>query len=283
MKNASLVATTALAFAALIFSMPATAEENAVGSDEDSSADEVAAPSPKKGPRDSARESRRSLRLPQNAAAALARASAAYDYGDMNQMVEAARQVAEGSLTATPWEEEQAFRLLGIGLYLTNRPLGAETAFAELLRKNPKARLDPTTTRPEVVAFFENLRHKDLARQRSHRKVFWNFIPPVGQFQYGDNVRGWIVLGVGVASLATFATSDLLLRSWQQQDKTMPGHDNTAPTVKAANWISCGVLAATYIYGVFDGLIGYGKPLDESKPPVSLFLLPGGGGLGFTF
>jgi hypothetical protein len=49
------------------------------------------------------------------------------------------------------------------------------------------------------------------------------------------------------------------------------------------NIISCGVLAATYIYGVFDGLVGYGKPLDESKPPLSLFLMPGGGGLGFTF
>ena len=127
--------------------------------------------------------------LPKDASAALVRASAAYEYGDMNQVVESARPVAEGLLPATREEQIQAFRLLGIGLFLTNRPLGAETAFTELLRKEPRARLDPTTTRPELVAFFESLRHQQLAKQRSTRKMFWNFIPPVGQFQNDDNVK----------------------------------------------------------------------------------------------
>jgi hypothetical protein len=35
---------------------------------------------------------------------------------------------------------------------------------------------------------------------------------------------------------------------------------------------------------VFDGLMGYSKPLDDSRPSaVSLRYFPGGGGLGFTF
>jgi len=220
---------------------------------------------------------------PQDAAAALVRASAAYEYGDMNQVVESARPVAEGLLPATPAEQIHAFRLLGIGLYLTNRPLGAETAFTELLRKDPRARLDPTSTRPELVAFFESLRHQHMAKQRSTRKLFWNFVPPVGQFQNDDNVTGWVLLGVGVASLATAATTKILLLSWKHQGSTFDSHHDAAVTLKTVNWMSCGVLAATYLYGVFDGLIGYGRPLDESKPPVSLILMPGGGGLGFTF
>jgi hypothetical protein len=218
--------------------------------------------------------------LPVDAAAALLRARAAYDYGDMNQVVEAARPVAEGLLPGTPDEQEQSFRLLGIGLYLTNRPRGAETAFIELLRKDPHARLDPTTTRPEVVAFFENLRRQQHARQR---RIIWNFIPPVGQFQNEDNTKGWIILGVGAAALATAGTTLYLLNKWEQPGHIYPGHESIAGPVKTANWIAVGVLTATYVYGVFDGLIGYSKPSEESNPSVALKFFPPGGGLGFAF
>jgi hypothetical protein len=223
-------------------------------------------------------------KMPENAAAALARATAAYEYGDMNQVVEAARPVTEGLLPASPDEQAQAFRSLGIGLYLTNRPLGAEAAFTELLRRDPRARLDPTTTRPELVAFFQNIRHQQLARQSSARRVIWNFIPPVGQFQNGDNVKGWVVLGVGVASLATLASSYFVLKSWEHNPgHTYPGHENSASTLRTVNWVGAGVLAATYVYGVFDGLIGYGKPIEEEKSSASLHFYARGGGLGFAF
>ena len=221
--------------------------------------------------------------LPKDATAALVRAVAAYEYGDMNQVVEAARPVAEGLLPASPDEQTQAFRLLGIGLYLTNRPLGAEIAFTELLRKDPKARLYPTTTRPELVAFFESLRHQHLTRQRSARHPYWNFLPPVGQFKNDDNTKGWVILSVGVVSLATSATSVLLLRSWHQQGDTYLHGYNVATGLRTTNWVAVGVLSATYVYGVIDGLVGYNRPIDESKPPLSLFFFPGGGGLGFTF
>ncbi len=218
--------------------------------------------------------------VPENAAAALVRATAAYEYGDLNQVVEAARPVAEGLLPASPYEQAQAFRMLGIGLYLTNRPVGAETAFTELLRKDPAARLDPTTTRPELVAFFENIRRQQLNRQR---RLIWNFIPPVGQFQNEESTKGWIILSVGVASLATAATTKYLLEKWQvNPGHTFPGHEGSAPTLKAVNWIATGVLAATYIYGVFDGLIGYSRPLEDSQPKVTFKVFPEGG-VGFAF
>src|SRR3954454_17350888 len=82
---------------------------------------------------------------PATAIAALDRAAAAYDYGDMKQVVESTRPIVEGALPATPEQRTQALRLLGIGLYLTGRTAGAETQFLELLRLQPRTRLDPTT------------------------------------------------------------------------------------------------------------------------------------------
>jgi hypothetical protein len=219
---------------------------------------------------------------PPDAAAALVRAAAAYEYGDLNQVVESARYITEGSLPATPEQQTQAFRLLGIGLYLTNRPLGAEAAFAELLRKDPRARLDPTTTRPELVAFFESLRRQHLVKERSTRKMIWNFIPPGGQFQNGDDTKGWIILGAGLLSGATCATTYILHETWAlpaDQSK----HGDAATTMKTVNIVSGTVVIAIYLYGVVDGLVGYSRPLDDSRPPVSLHFFPGGGGLGFTF
>jgi hypothetical protein len=279
MKGASLTITVVAALAGLALPSPLAAQEASDAAAEPVSAPGGAAPLPRIG---SGPEAPPSSKPPQDASAALVRASAAYEYGDMNQVVESARPVAEGLLPATSEEQIQAFRLLGIGLYLTNRPLGAETAFTELLRKDPRARLDPTSTRPELVAFFESLRHQQIARQRSTRKLYWNFVPPGGQFQNDDNVKGWVLLGVGVASLVAATTSYAVYKSWELPHN-MSEHPETAQTLKTVNIISCGVLAATYIYGVFDGLVGYGKPLDESKPSVSLILMPGGGGLGFTF
>jgi hypothetical protein len=281
MKGARLTLAVVAALAGLAMPSALAAEQASKPSAATTAATSDGATNPRAG---TGPESSPSKDLPPDASAALVRASAAYEYGDMNQVVESARPVAEGLLPATSEEQIQAFRLLGIGLYLTNRPLGAETAFTELLRKDPHARLDPTSTRPELVAFFESLRHQQLARQRSTRKMYWNFIPPVGQFQNDDHVKGWLVLGVGVAALATAATSSILLNSWEVKPGNLyPGHERTAPQLKTVNWISCGALAATYLYGVFDGFIGYGKPIDENKPAVSLFLMPGGGGLGFTF
>ena len=45
--------------------------------------------------------------------------------------------------------------------------------------------------------------------------MYWNFIPPGGQFQNDDHVKGWLVLGVGVASMATWATTLALYDSWR--------------------------------------------------------------------
>ena len=226
--------------------------------------------------------------VPTTAVAALDRANAAYEYGDMNQVVESARPIVDGGVEATLAERLQALRLLGIGLYLTGRPAGAEAAFLELLRNHPKARLDPTTTRPEVVAAFEDVRRRhrasieDAARARSRKSLIWNFLPPIGQFKNGDSGRGWALLGIEVVSGAAAITTKVLLESWE-----LPNHQSKHPDASKAlkpwNYISTGVLAASYVFGVVDAFVRSDRDPEERERPLSLFLFPGGAGLSATF
>jgi hypothetical protein len=216
---------------------------------------------------------------PATAVAALDRANAAYDYGDMIQVVDSARPIVDGALIATPAERLQALRLLGVGLYLTGRPTGAEGAFLDLLRSNRHARLDPTSTRPEVVAFFEDVRRRhaaeiqDAARVRSRGSVIWNFLPPFGQFKNGDRARGFVILGLEVASFATALTTRLVLTSWRQPSDLFPGHETTAMTLRTVNHVAVGVLAATWLIGVADAFVRSDHEPD-SPESLSLQLLP---------
>jgi hypothetical protein len=223
---------------------------------------------------------------PPTAFAALVRAAAAYEYGDMAQVVDAARPVAEGTLPSSTDQRARALRFLGIGLFLTNRVLGADNAFAELLRMDPSARLDPTTTRPEVVAFFENIRHQHVARERASRHFIWNLLPPVGQFRNGDTTKGWIVGGVEVISLAACVASRLVSYSWHNPNNTYgPNGTRTDDerTLRVVEWTSAGVLAAAYVYGVIDGIVHYYRPADDSSSSLTMLIFPGGGGLRLTF
>ncbi len=223
---------------------------------------------------------------PTNAFAALVRAEAAYAYGDMVQVVDAARPVAEGTLPSTVEQRARALRFLGIGMFLTNRALGAENAFAELLRIDPAARLDPTTARPEVVVFFENIRHQRVVRERASHHFIWNFLPPVGQFQNGDTAKGWIVGGVELAAIATLVSCRLVSYSWHNPDNTygpQGSHNSDERTLRVVEWASAGVLGATYLYGVIDGVVHHYRPTDESGSSLTMLVFPGGGGLRLTF
>jgi len=212
---------------------------------------------------------------PTDAASSLERVRASYEYGDIDDVVEWSRPIAEGRLEATPAQRALALRYLGIGLYLTGRAPGAEAAFFELLRLRPDTVLDPRTTRPDVVTFFERVRSghaqeiKDSAHK--HKAFIWNFVPPVGQFQNGHTARGLIVGGVEVASIATAITSYALLSSWEQPHHEFTGHPE-AQTMKVVNFVSIGVLAATYFYGVLDGIGHYNDLPDDTQVSVG----PGG-------
>jgi hypothetical protein len=223
---------------------------------------------------------------PTNAFAALVRAEAAYAYGDMVQVVDAARPVAEGTLPSTVAQRARALRFLGIGLFLTNRTLGAENAFAELLRIDPTARLDPTTARPEVVVFFENIRHRQAARERAGRPFIWNLLPPGGQFQNDDTLKGWIVGGFEFAAIATIVAGRLISHSWLGPHYVYGkdgSHNNDERNLRVVEWVSVGVLGGAYLYGVIDAIVHYYRPPEEASGSLSLLVFPRGGGLRLTF
>jgi hypothetical protein len=181
-------------------------------------------------------------------------------------------------------QRAQALRLLGIALYLTGRPEGSETAFFELLRLKPSVRLDPTTTRPDVITFFENvrMRHYDeirrAARDRPGKHFILSLLPPAGQFQNGSSTRGWTLGAVELVSLGVAIGTYAQLRSWvRESDQTFPGHNSDAHTLKIMNNIAGGVFLATVAVGIIDGIANFNRDTDE---PLA-FVTPGG--LGFRF
>ena len=138
----------------------------------------------------------------------------------------------------------------------------------------------------QVVAFFEDIRHRHVAREWASRSFIWNFLPPVGQFQNGESATGWVVGGLEVAALATFVGCKLLSRSWRNPDNSYGpsgSRNSDERTVRVVEYASAGVFAAAYLYGVIDGIVHYYRPPDETSSSLSLLVFPGGGGLRLTF
>jgi hypothetical protein len=226
---------------------------------------------------------------PADADAALQRARAAYEYGEMEMVVDSARLVAEGRLHPSPAQRAQALRYLGIGLFLTGRQEGAETAFFDLLRLRPRARIDATTTRPDVVAFFEDVRRRhaaeinEAASNRPGKSLALAFLPPISQFQSGHKARGFTIAALEVLSLAGAIATNLQLRSWDSQYPNhtfapppgMPGpsHAEAAKTLKTLNYVSVAVLFTTVIVGIVDGVASYTavEPEDAGTSVADIF------------
>jgi hypothetical protein len=209
---------------------------------------------------------------PTSPAMALDHAAAAYEYGDLEEVVGVARAIVEGAYgEASPSERAEALRLLGVGLYLGGRLDGAEAAFVELLELRPRTRLDRATTRPEVVAYFEDIRR----RRRRWRSRAWAFLPPLGQIQNGDTGRAWLLGSLELVSLAAATTTFVLLERWEGNDLTFAGHRDAFAPTKAVHLASAGLLAATYAAGVVDALLRHEREDDrESGLRVGLVVLP---------
>jgi hypothetical protein len=208
---------------------------------------------------------------PDTATSALDQAAAAYAYGDMNLVVESARIVVEGGVSSsTPSERADALRFLGIGLYLTGRIEGSRVAFTELLRQRPETYLDPTTTRPEVVAFFGMLKRDNDARLALEHRAnlpnpIWNLFPPMGQFNNGDSVRGWALAGAMGASFTAAVVTKLWLVSKRQDGHTFGDATDTAATMETINHWSVGIFATAYVVGVIDGFLRHGNTQTNSS------------------
>jgi hypothetical protein len=203
----------------------------------------------------------------------------------MEMVVDSARLVAEGRARPSPAQRVQALHLLGIGLYLTGRPEGAEAAFFELLRQKPAAKLDTTHTRPDVVAFFEGVRARhateiqQAARTRPGKHFILALLPPVAQFQNGDRARGFTLAAVEVVSLGVAIGTYAQLASWlDKSNRTFGTHTDDARTLKTINNLSVAVFAATFAVGIIDGIANFNRT--DEEPPLA-WLTPNG--LAFRF
>ena len=215
---------------------------------------------------------------PATAIEALDRATAAYRFGDLPQMVTMSRLVAEGAVPGNDRQRALALQLLGVGLYLSGRHEGAELALTELFQLDPDAELDPTQTRPEVVAFFRRIKRQT----RPKKSLTLAFLPPFGQFQNETPVRGWVILGLESLTLATFATTGIILNATEGANNVHSIGAENARRVKAINWASFGALAATWTYGVIDALLGMRDP-DPNESFATLTLLPNGAAIRVSF
>jgi hypothetical protein len=221
---------------------------------------------------------------PATPAEALDRAAAAYDFGDLHQMIDLARLVAEGALPGNEDQRATALRLLGIGLYLDGRMAGAEKAFVDLLALRPRSSLDPSVTRPEVVGFFRDVRR----RHQPKKYLLLDFLPPAGQFQNHTPVRGWIIGGLEVATLGAAVTSRLLLSSWRDGHGVCIKDDATCDRMKMLNIVGVAGLSATWAVGVIDALLNHGTGDADGlqaarERDIALSILPTGAALRVSF
>jgi hypothetical protein len=246
-KKASSIALTVAALA--ITSAPALAEPEQMG--------------PTSAPQ-SSKESPRAL---------LRQAIDLYVVGRYTEAAARLRPLVESRVLTDMADQKEALRTYGISLYLSGSKPGAERAFRHLLRLDPKARLDPSFVRPEVVTFFEQIRkrygweQKEVVRKRGPKgPAVANLIPPWGQFQNGHKTKAYLVLGgelgLGAASIVTAA----LLWSWQRDDKTFENGD-TAEVLRPINWVTFAAAMAVVAYGIIDGLYYYYRTPTATRAP----------------
>src|SRR6185295_11388479 len=127
-----------------------------------------------------------------------------------------------------PGDLAEAHRLAGIAAFFAQRNTDAETHFLAYLRIDLDGRLDPALYPPEVVAFFNDVASRHAAelralRNRPTRSWYLTLVPPFGQFQNGERVKGYVVGGVLGTLLAVNLTTYALLRSWCEHTRGATG------------------------------------------------------------
>lgn len=194
----------------------------------------------------------------------LRRAIDHYVAGRYAEAVEILRPLVEARALADRADQKEALRTYGIALYLTGARAGAGRAFRDLLRLDATVRLRVSFVRPEVVAFFEEVRERhrremdQVARRRGPRgSAVVNLLPPWGQFQNGHRTKGYVLLtGEATMAAASIVTAGLLYR-WRSSTGEFGEHEGAYRPLTVVNAVSFGALAALVVYGVVDGLYYY--------------------------
>lgn len=223
-----------------------------------------------------------------DAARLLVDARAAMDMGEHERAVNLAATVLEEARAGgvDRADHAEAWRIHGLAQYFLGRYAEAEVAFFEYLKLDLDGGLDPALVPPEAVAFFEGVRARNAAELRAlrprprRRRVFaLNLVPPAGQFQNGEPVKGWVLAGTGAALLAANVTTYLVLRRWCDTRSGVCESDgqsrvSEARALQTLNIVSGAALIGVYVYGVVDGVRGYGR--GDARIDVGVAPMPGG-------
>jgi hypothetical protein len=170
--------------------------------------------------------------------------------------------------TVSPADHGEAHRLLGIAEFYLAHYDRAEAHFHAYLKIDLDGQLDISLFSPDVVRFFDDVKAKHAAelralRPRTRRWAVLNLMPPAGQFQNRQPVKGWILGGLGVSLIAAHVGSYMLLDGWcSDVDRTCETDGGTsradsARTLKTVNTAAGLGLIAVYVYGVYDGFRTY--------------------------
>lgn len=187
-------------------------------------------------------------------------------------------------------DRAEAHRLLGIAEFHLAHYDRAESHFLAYLEIDLDGQLDIGLHAPDVVRFFDDVKAKHAAhlralRPRTRRWAVLNLVPPAGQFQNRQPVKGWVLGGLGVALLATNVGSYMMLDRWcSDVDRTCESEGTSrsddARTLKTLNTAAGVALIGLYVYGVYDGFRTY-RARTVTVAPVA-FSTAHGGGLGLA-
>ena len=224
----------------------------------------------------------------------LGKAEDAYSASDWAQVITYAGRVTAYDGVGKA-DLAEAHRLLGLAYFFQDDFDTAEIEFVAYLKLELDGRLDSSSTPPEALTFFENVRTRHAAelrklRPRQRRYKILNLVPPGGQIQNKDYTKAWVLGGLEVALAATHLTTFFVLRSWCSNNDFTCAHGgsddaNTARKLRMTNYIAGAALIGVYVYGVIDGYRGFKEHKKEARTVVSAAPVEGGvvAGLAVSF
>jgi len=201
-----------------------------------------------------------------------------------------AAQLAERAAAESAAEQAdraEAYRVMGLARFFVGDRRGAKAAFVEYVRLDPEAHLDPALAPPEVIVLLEEVRAERAAelaaaRPKPKKRPALNLLPPFGQFQNGQNTKGWIIGGLWSSLLVTNVTTWIILKQWCEDgaDGTCPGHQDGASTLRLVNLLSAAGFLGAYTYGVLDGyFVMRARAAEDRQLRLGFTPLEGGVGL----
>ncbi len=227
------------------------------------------------------------------------------------KVIELVRPLVEPrSVLASEADEVSAYEMLAVSYWWLKKYKASESAFMILLNMRPSYRLNPAIHPAGLVRFFERVRKKlrlkpveirqrqrqelSICRQKlqatrkdirrlSHRcgvekilekrRLWPAFVPfGIGQFNNGDDTKGWIFFSAELALLLINAGSYIVAEtSWVRNGPsgTVRNDEQSikrAKSVQAAQIASGVLLGATALAGIIEALVSYKGTKIRVKP-----------------